>query len=448
MSTDDPNVDRLNDALDALLKGAAPDEACAGLPAAFRPLAEAAARLTALRAAGDPSPAFVLGLEDRLRADLRRAPAPPSDDADPPPAAPAAPIGAPRRRILAWGLVLAAALGLGAAIERAAPRDDLYPVKRSLESARALLSVTAAGRAEAYLELGWRRLREIEDLMAAPAADAARLDGLLDDLATAYRLALAYAHQSGDDRVVFLAQSEARLAFDQIQRWAAVADARRARALRQVELVVRHPAPVGREILAVTWSPAAPEQPPARHGAAGGPGAVAALVPLGVTAMAPPVVATPAAPEPTPPAAPSPAPPTPAASPAVPPTAPPTAPTVTAAPTAAPPVPSPTVAPPPTAVPPPSPEPTARPGRPRPRPPTATAAPPPLPSPTEEPWLTATAAPPRHTPDPWAVSPTPPPASPTPDVPPTPDAAPGPQGPAAPGDPPPGAASPPAPRAP
>lgn len=436
MSRDDPNVDRLNDALDAILAGAVPDEACAGLPDAFRPLAEAAARLATLHAAGHPSPTFVLGLEERLRADLRAGvPQPPP--AGTPPAPTDAPPGVARtawaagpRRALAVCFVLAGALGLGAAVERAAPRDDLYPLKRSLESARTLLSVTAAGRAEAYLELGWRRLREIEEIVAAPNADGARLDGLLDDLATAYRLALAYAHQSGDDRVVFLAQSEARLAYDQLQRWAVRTDARRARALRQVELVVRDPAAPGREILAVTWAPADPQAPPAAVGVSG-PGGVAGIAPLQVSVMAPPAVGTQA---PT------------ASAPPVEPTAPPpsVAPPTPAAPTVAP---SPSLPPPPpleptaaatTTVMPPAPEPTARTGRPRPRPPTATLAPP-LPSPTEEPWLTATAAPPRHTPDPWAVSPTPPP----PPASPTPGAQPAPQAPRAPAEPSPAVASPP-----
>jgi len=421
LSPEDQTTERLNAAIDALIRGTPLAEACADLPNELHPLATAGARLAALRVAApdSPRPGFLLSLEEQLRADLRlgqgsgpsdpptRTPSQPPSAGPLPPPAETPPASLSRSAARRWagrgivvGLVLTGLVGLYRGAERAGPEDTLYPAKRGIEAVRLFAAFSPEAKAQVCLDVGWRRLEEAgQALRSGRTIDLA---DMVEDMTTAYTLALTFAEQSDDRRMANLAQSETELAVGELGRLAAQADPRAAALLRNVNLVLSGTGK-GRKIVAVT-----------------APSATATAGPTQVVAM-PPASPAPASPttEPgVPPAAPSAEPTAPAT--AQPPASPspelPPGPNASATPpvTARPPA-SPTLAPtalPTTAVPPP---PSATRIKPKPQPPTATrtAAPPSEPTRTPKPWATEpepnpTAPPPRPSATPEA-GPEPPP---------------------------------------
>lgn len=393
MSPEDQTTERLNAAIDALIRGAPLAEACAGLPPELHPLAAAGARLAALRTAAPdgPRPAFLLSLEEQLRADLRLGQGDPPSDPPPPPLS-AGPAESPTLppslpvaqtwvgRGIVVGLVLAGLAGLYRGAEHAGPSDTLYPAKRAIEAIRLFTAYSPEDKAQVCLDVGWRRLEEAgQALRSGRTTDLAEM---VHDMTTAYTLALTFAERSEDRRMANLAQSEAELAVGELARLAAHAEPRSAALLRNVNLVLSGTGK-GRKIVAVTAPSAA---------ATAGPTQVAA---------APPASTVPASPtfEPTAPGVP---------------TSEATAPPAASPSPELPPGPNASATPPATARPPasPTPPPTA--------PPTTTVAAPPTatrikPKP-EPPTATHTPAPPEstRTPKPWATELQPSPTAPPP----------------------------------
>jgi len=411
LSSHDPDAERLNAAIDALLAGTAVEAACANLPPDLHAAAVAGARLAAVRAgaSGGPRPAFVLALEEHLRTDLRLGhPNPPAEPPDDPQDF-AAPHRAPPvvtrarvRRAVAGVVVAIGLLGLWRAAEIAGPTDALYPLKRAIESVRLLLAWSEEAKAGACLDLGWRRLQETGQVVRAGPHSESELREMLEDLTAAYTLALTYAEQSDDRRTMFLAQSETRLAYDEIRRLASQSGAPDAALLRGVNLVISDDDRGQRRIVAMT-SPPSPVVVAPTQVAIAVPGT--AEPPPAATAT--PVEGPPA--EPTEPPAPGA---TPVSTAAIEPTA--TPPVATSAPASPTPVWPTVTAPPPTPIKPNKPPSTA----------TATALPPPSQTPgpvpsdpptrTPEAWSTATPAQPTVTPSGRETPPTPDPRSPAP----------------------------------
>jgi len=304
------------------------------------------------------------------------------------------------------GLVVLGLSGIWSGAERSAPGDRLYSAKRAIEAVRLFAALSPESKAEACLDIGWRRLEEAGRVIRE--GRTSELAALVEDMSTAYTLALTYAERAGSRRIDHLAQSETRLAFDEVTRLAAQAGPPAASLLARVNLVLGGTSQ-GRRIVAVTipqpTALARPTQLALIPGASPTPGVTAEGSP-GAAATASP--AAPPATSPTaqadatnPPRGATPS----ATSPASP--FPPASPTAAASPSPA------------TPVPPPS----ATPIRPKPvrRTATATAPPPPEePSRTPKPWATdtppPTAAPPTSrpgaTPDPGIPTPSVEPPSP------------------------------------
>jgi len=288
----------LNRAIDDLVAGAAPEDVLATLPADLRPLATAGARLAAARAVAVDGvrPAFVLALEEQLRTDLRlRNPRTAPDGG--PARAPAETFVArlPRlwlARAALAALALAGIFAVGRAAQGAHPGDPLYGVKRALESAALAFTVSTDGKAEAWLDIGWRRLQDVAWVVDAgprPVPEA-RLRAALGDVASAYNLALAHAGRSAGAQTAFKAQGQTQRAYQELQDLAGRADPGAARLIRRVSLVLgdtgrgepRIVAMIGPPLVAV--EPAAPGRAPVRSAAGAATPAAAALLPPGAPA--------------------------------------------------------------------------------------------------------------------------------------------------------------------
>jgi len=232
LRSEDLSAEELHTAIGALHRGDAPEDVESRLPPDLRPLLAAAARLlNARRQAGDaPRPAFVLGLEEQLRTDLRLRPA--------------VRRGLPlRTRLLALGGVLAGGL-LFVGVHQARPGDALYDFKRGIQ---AIALQTGGACCAAYLDLGWRRYEETKELVEAGNPDGDVLQGVLDDLTAAYTTALRLARNADDPRSSARVETEARLVEAELAqlepsaRPAIAARLRRSRGLIRASLVPAGP---------------------------------------------------------------------------------------------------------------------------------------------------------------------------------------------------------------
>jgi hypothetical protein len=208
MTVDDTHADRLNDAIDGLISGRDPDAVAGDLPDDLRPLVAAGDRLLrARRPAGTAlRPGFVLALEDQLRTDLRLGRVRPAR------------IGRVSVIARAAFVVLLGVTFLGLVAQRARPTDRLYGLRRAIEHAQVVFASGPAARSAREIDLGWRRLRDVETVIDAAPDDTARVRRVLGDLVSAFTNALEAADASADPHAVARARAEAAAAADALAR--------------------------------------------------------------------------------------------------------------------------------------------------------------------------------------------------------------------------------------